>query len=163
MAATTNQRLVELIFNRQNFCSLLADLVYNRLDGGLSCSDSLLSPAAGDSCLIPVLSLIQVNGSVGIILDLVNYSTTFTKNARDRTGRNGEFDDVVGLLFEFCGVEKLRFRAGNTLFPTLDEHLVWLEIFARPTLRPFGYRTWERDLDIVLILEPDNILATVAD
>ena len=154
---------MKFVFNRQDLCSLLADLVNNGLNGGLGCSDSLLAPAARDSCLTPVLSLVQVNGSIGIVLDLVDYSTTSTKNARDRTGRNGEFDDVVGLLFEFCCVEKLRFRAGNTLFPTLDEHLVWLEIFARPTLRPFGYRTWERDLDIVLILEPDNILATVAD
>ena len=125
---------MKFVFNRQDFCSFLADLVNNGLNGGLGCSDSLLAPAARDSCLTPVLSLVQVNGSIGIVLDLVDYSTTFTKNARDRTSRDGELDDVVGLLFEFGCIEKLRFRAGHTLFPTLDEHLIWLKVFAHPTL-----------------------------
>ena len=134
MAAATNQGLVEFVINRQNFCSFLADLVNNGLNGGLGCSDSLLAPAAGNSCLTPVLSLIQVNGSIGIVLDLVDYGATFTKNTRYRTSRDGELDNVVGLLFEFGCIEKLRFRAGHTLFPTLDEHLIWLEVFAHPTL-----------------------------
>jgi small ligand-binding sensory domain FIST len=115
---------VEFVFNRQNICNFLAELVNNGLNGGLGCSDGLLAPAAGDSCLTSVLGLIQVNGSIGIILDLVDYSTTFTKNARDRTRRDGELDDVVGLLFEFGCIEKLRFRAGDTLFTTLEEHLI---------------------------------------
>ena len=66
-------------------------------------------------------------------------------------------------LSEVPYVEHLLLGTGDTLAATLDKDLVRLERLACPTLAISGRLSREGDLDTVLLLETDDILATLVD
>ena len=154
---------MEPAFNCQDLRDFLANLIHNCLNRRLSGCDGLLAPAARDGCPTPVLSLVQVNYGVSVVLHLFDRGSTSTKDAGDRTCRNAELDNVVGLLVKFGCIKQLGLRASDTLFPTFNKHLVWFEMLARPALRVLTQPARERDLDVVFLLKADNILSALTN
>lgn len=98
---------MESTFNFDRSCHFLANLVRDGQNRLLRFIDGLLSSTDGDSrdCTI-VRTLINVNLSIGVILDFIDGSSGFAKNASDRTRRYGELEYLVILLLKFNCLNK---------------------------------------------------------
>ncbi|KAL7281696.1 LOW QUALITY PROTEIN: hypothetical protein ACG7TL_005014 [Trametes sanguinea] len=152
LSTCANDRAVELARHLDCRRRLLLDLLRDRQDGGLGLRDSLLRAAHGDVRARAVVgSLVDVDLRAGVVLDLVDRRAALTEDARDGAGGHGKLDDVLLL------------RLRNALAPTLDKHLISLELLASLALAIRVRLTRERDLDPVLLLQTGDVLAVLAN
>lgn len=134
---------------------LLADLVRNGHDRRLGRRDRLLGPAACDLRNgAALIGLVEVDRGAGVVFDLVDGGAAFAEDAGDGAVGDGEFEDVVGFLFEFNSlrgkegfisfcfseemgdtrVHDLGLGTCDALTTTFDEDLIVLEMFSCPAL-----------------------------
>ncbi|TEB17655.1 hypothetical protein FA13DRAFT_701362 [Coprinellus micaceus] len=167
LATSTNDRAMVPGLDGDTLGDLLLDLVGDGKDG------SFWPPRYPSWFPRRVMVLVEFTsseplsrsnvGAVRVVLDLVNVGATATKDASNRASGDGELESVVGLLLVFDSVEQLGLGTGNALPATADEHFIRLELFTSLLLTTIASMAWEGDLDTVLVLQPNRVLALLAD
>lgn len=105
LTARADERAVEPVLDGDHDGRLLADLIRDRLDGGLGGGDGLLRPVAGDLRALGVgRRLVEVDLRASLVLDLVDRGAALAEDAGDRARGDGELDDVVGFLLKLDGL-----------------------------------------------------------
>lgn len=112
---------------------------------------------------VVIRSLVDVNLGVCVVLDLVDARAAFTENTRNGTRRDGEFENVVGLLFKLQSLEEFGFSSSYTLLATLDEDFIRLKGFTSPAFAVFRGPPGECDLDPVFFLQANGIFTILAN
>jgi hypothetical protein len=60
-------------------------------------------------------------------------------------------------------IHQFRFRTSNALLATLDEHFVGFELFPCLSFSILSRLTRERDLDGILLFQPDRVFTVLTD
>ena len=107
MSSRSNQGAVELVLDGEGVRSLLLNLLRDGQDGSLGLSDRGLGTTKHDLRVVTrVSSLVNVNLSTSVVLDLVDGRTATAEDTSNRTRRDGERDLVVLVLLELVGLEQ---------------------------------------------------------
>ncbi len=107
MAAAADKSTVEPAFYDDCRIAFLSNLVSDGQNSGLSGSDRLLRPPdsdIGDGGIIG--SLVDVDLSISVILDLIDGCAPTSKDSGNRTSGYSELENIVRFLLEFKGLEK---------------------------------------------------------
>lgn len=91
---------MELVFNRHVHDRFLWNGAGNLQNYSLCFLDALLITPDRD-CSLSLIGFVHIDLCTGVVLDLVDFCPSFTKDPSDRTSRNRELDRVVVLLLEF--------------------------------------------------------------
>lgn len=165
MTTSPNDSPMELRLDDKRCRRFLTDLLSDCQNSSFGSANGFLGSTDSDVSynVVVIRSLVDVDLGACIVLDLVDARTTFTENTRDSTSRDGEFENVVGLLFKFQSLEKFGFSTSYTLLATLDEDFIGLEGLTSPVLAIFRGPPGECDLDTVFFLEANGIFTILAN
>jgi hypothetical protein len=87
---------MELAFDTDRHRGLFANLIRNGKDRSFGSRHGLLCSADCDISGTRVLrGPVNVDLGVGIVFNLIDGSTAFTQDARNRTSRNGELQNII--------------------------------------------------------------------